>query len=539
TVALSSSKRTVTLTAQWAKLYTYKVTYACNSGSGCPSNYSETITNTTKSYTIPSTAPTRSGYNFKGYLGSDGTTYQPGGTVNLTGGSKESVTLTAQWAQVYNYSVTVNCDSGTGCSSNYSSSTENANFSYNYTISSTVPTKSGYAFNGYKGSDNVTYQPGGTVALSSSKRTVTLTAQWAKLYTYKVTYNCNSGTGCPSNLNTTITSTGYSYTIPSTAPTRTGYKFTGYSGSDGNTYQPGGTVTLNTSKLSVTLTAQWEEVKSFWNITYMQDMTPEICADATTPAKTATTNADTDGSHAGDTSYVPETTLIDYRGIDGTGTASSPATGTNQVSYKVRKLADGNCWMTQNLRLTLSTSTALEVATFDGNTTSWTPNSTTSSNAYNYAITPNTKTNLSVTTDINTKNGGNAWYYPWYAATAGQGTQTTSPTITRSICPKGWRLPLGTTADKSFYNLITTKYGLVSSSAGSTSLQSFPLEFTLSGYVNSGSQYGAGSSGYYWSASPDTSSAYNAYYLYFGSSSINPQLNGNKYNGRSVRCVSI
>lgn len=355
----------------------------------------------------------------------------------------------------------------------------------------------------------------------------------------------------PNPMTNSTTASSYTFTIPSTTPETSvaGYAFKEWNTSPdgtGTSYQPGDTfqIVADTSLIDPgarTIYAIWEE-SNFWTITYMQEMTPEICADATTPDKTATTNADTDGSHAGDTSYVPETTLIDYRGIDGTGTAASPATGSNQVSYKVRKLADGNCWMTQNLRLTLSTSTALEVATFDGNTTSWTPNSTTSSNAYNYAITPNTLTNQSVTSAINTKNGGNAWYYPWYAATAGQGTQTASPTITQSICPKGWRLPLGTTVDKSFYNLITTKYGLESSAAGSTSLQSFPLDFTLSGSVTSGSQHSAGSLGRYWSASPGTRNASNACLLYFVSSSIYPQFDGNngyKYVGYPVRCVSI
>ncbi|MBQ8984471.1 hypothetical protein IJ098_01265 [Candidatus Saccharibacteria bacterium] len=57
--------------------------------------------------------------------------------------------------------------------------------------------------------------------------------------------------------------------------------------------------------------------------------------------------------------------------------------------------------------------------------------------------------------------------------------------------------------------------------------------------MNSGSQNNAGSNGNYWSASPNTSNANNAYNLNFNSSSINPQNNNNKNNGRSVRCVSI
>ncbi len=369
---------------------------------------------------------------------------------------------------------------------------------------------------------------------------------------YSLSFDGNSTgtvTGLPTTMEASSVASSYTFTIPSNVPTTSGYTFKEWNTTadgSGDSYSPGDDFTVSADDIAGTdqvLYAIWMPVPAFFTITYMQDMTSEICNSATTPDVTVLgdeTRADTDGSHNGDTNYVPETTLIDYRGINGTGTASSPATGTNQVSYKVRKLADGNCWMTQNLKLTLSTSTTLEVGTFTGGTTSWTPNSTTEAYVYNYAITPSTKADLSVNTDIDAKNGGNAWYYPWYAATAGQGTQTTSPNITQSICPKGWRLPLGTTADKSFYNLFTTKYGLESSAAGSTSLQSFPLDFTLSGYVDNGSQLGAGSYGYYWSASPDTSRPGSAYNLYFRSDIIASQnYYSAKYYGRSVRCVSV
>ena len=67
----------------------------------------------------------------------------------------------------------------------------------------------------------------------------------------------------------------------------------------------------------------------------MQQMTPEICTATTTPNKTATT-LDTDGSHYGDPNYAPTKTLIDTR---------------DSNTYTVSKLADGKCWMTQNLRI--------------------------------------------------------------------------------------------------------------------------------------------------------------------------------------------
>lgn len=69
---------------------------------------------------------------------------------------------------------------------------------------------------------------------------------------------------------------------------------------------------------------------TMFEIEYMQEMTPEICDASPTPVAYLE-----DGSLNLD---VPETTLIDSR--DGT-------------VYTVRKLADGRCWMSENLQLTL------------------------------------------------------------------------------------------------------------------------------------------------------------------------------------------
>ena len=225
--------------------------------------------------------------------------------------------------------------------------------------------------------------------------------------------------------------------------------------------------------------------------------------------------------------------MYDYRGRDGTGTESSPATGSNMQSYTVRKLADGNCWMAENLQLNLSTSHSYKVGTFSGGEADWTPNSDTSStNPYNYAITQNYKENIAVT-DYRSISHNN-WYYTWHAAVAATSTTQTSYTPTQSICPKGWRLPLGTQANKSFYYLITTKYGQSTGNA----INNDPLNFYPTGFYDSGSQ-GSTSNGYYWSASPYTSNSNYAYYLYFLSGSVYPQDYTYKSYGFSVRCVSL
>lgn len=94
-----------------------------------------------------------------------------------------------------------------------------------------------------------------------------------------------------------------------------------------------------TDTLTVAVVAQPRDITIF-DIKNMQDMTTDICRATTTPSASAT-GTDVDGTHAGDATYVPETTLIDTRGggVDGSG------------KYLIRKLADGNCWMSQNLEL--------------------------------------------------------------------------------------------------------------------------------------------------------------------------------------------
>ena len=88
-----------------------------------------------------------------------------------------------------------------------------------------------------------------------------------------------------------------------------------------------------------------------------------------------------------------------------------------------------------------------------------------------------------------------------------------------------------------FVTLITTTYGITSSSAGSTKLRSSPLDFAYTGYYNtSGSLNNETTNGNFWSRTVNDSS--NAYNLNFNSSNVNPQNNGNRGTGRSLRCTA-
>ena len=69
------------------------------------------------------------------------------------------------------------------------------------------------------------------------------------------------------------------------------------------------------------------------------------------------------------------------------------------------------------------------------------------------------------------------------------------------------------------------------------STECFPLDFAYTGYYNtSGSLNNETTNGNFWSRTVNDSS--NAYNLNFNSSNVNPQNNGNRGNGRSLRCTA-
>ena len=295
------------------------------------------------------------------------------------------------------------------------------------------------------------------------------------------------------------------------------------------------------------MTAQW--AKTIFNISTMQEMTPEVCDATTKPAKTATA-FDWDGSHRGDTNYVPRKSLRDSR--DGN-------------YYLVSKLADDNCWMSQSLALDLTANEPIIASNNDGTTTTVTPNNTTQTTTgtqwaeevdywHSYKPQSDEAYYQSGTTMSSSPSGSGEtydWekagnYYNWYTATAGTGTSSMADSdATASICPKGWRLPPNSGA-KSYFNLIGTTYGF-STYASNTpilSLLAAPFNFNFSGWYNDyfGTLSGQGVCGMYWSSTaaqpPDSQHLPYVYAAYIGYGA-GPQNRYDKDSGYSVRCVAI
>lgn len=243
--------------------------------------------------------------------------------------------------------------------------------------------------------------------------------------------------------------------------------------------------------------------------------------------------------------------------------------------YAVAKLADGKCWMIENLRLE---NTALhnsdgtlaqgyssnfiglanpESAGFDGNTN--TPNSLYSTDGStamtitgNYSTYPlyrfprynnmNTRSRYTGASDYygnsNTYLYGN--YYTWAAAIADTtyyGTDGQSVTAT-SICPTGWHLPTGG-AEGEFYALNTAVNDGSTDRAASNALRSYPNNFVLSGDFYPTSAFrGDGAPGVYISSMVKNMFFYYALEIEGGYVSPGTGEVGHKDHGASIRCVA-
>ena len=323
-----------------------------------------------------------------------------------------------------------------------------------------------------------------------------------------------------------------------------------------NTSLPSGTYS---NQVVVSVVANPAYVPNLTQISNMQDMTTEIC------------NASTVGQ---------TNRLTDTR--DG-------------KLYWVAKLADDQCWMTQNLDFDipadgLNNTNGLAAKTDLPDGTVWDstsganapqPTNTTIENVYNssnyystYSFDPGMYVNNDPTAWTSCNNywsGGSCsnWtnvssmtamteehtdgtiidsntydahylagnYYQWNAATAGTGGESvTSGNATGSICPKGWTLPTSGNSNPGSFGGLTNAYSIGNNSAGATALTKSPLYFIPAGYVLSGSLNYAGNYGYYWSST--ASSSTNAYNLDFGSSYVYPSSSDGRYYGQSVRCLA-
>ena len=306
-------------------------------------------------------------------------------------------------------------------------------------------------------------------------------------------------------------------------------------------------VTLD--KFAQEFDAQYTYAVTWDSISAMQEMTETVCSNVPTPSATAST--------------VPTKFLDDLRGGGG---HINPTTGAYQEAYtgkyRIRKLADGNCWMTENMDLPQSTnqkyysyssnitvvpdsSLSTSYSVDSNGVISWTPTAnyittagqidTNKLNDHTYQGNGSAGTKTVTTVDGETQGIGT--YYNWAASTAQSGGD--SGEAPNSVCPYGWRLPSGAdqSTNKSFAYLLVGAYHYGNDSAGSSAARSYPVSLVLSGYYSWGTGYALAQNlyGVWWTSSVQSAST--AYYTIV----IDYQLTQNpdpKYVGHSLRCVN-
>ncbi|MBR3134957.1 hypothetical protein IKG54_00090, partial [Candidatus Saccharibacteria bacterium] len=201
-------------------------------------------------------------------------------------------------------------------------------------------------------------------------------------------------------------------------------------------------------------------------------------------------------------------------------------------SYKIAHLADGNCWMVQNLALdggrtlTPADSNVTQNRTLPANIANGVAPSYNDSQIY---------AGVQNQTDVYGSKYGNLYNYP--ASSATLGNFETLSTITESVCPKNWRLP-----DNSNYNTLIPLYYSEQDSIVEkiTKLQNLPLSIPLPGRYDS-TYYNSYEVGFYIARTVPSDNIYGVYSLLINNISAYTEINtlriANKNWGMSVRCV--
>ena len=247
---------TTQLFAIWKERTTYwYLSYDAGLGSGAPSTQSVLVSenDSSASFTISSSKPTRDGFTFAGWSqssGSSSASFQPGGQITV---SKSSTTLYAVWNEVVTeYSFTLYFDMVGGYGGPGTMSFVGKEREASVTIPTDIPYKSGYNFMGWgesSGTSTVRYQSGETFTMSTGAKT--LFAVW-KQTAYVLVLNTNGADEANRTLTGYGASGGYTFTIPSDfIPSKSGYTFSGWSTSISGPveYSPGDLFTCDNGTL--------------------------------------------------------------------------------------------------------------------------------------------------------------------------------------------------------------------------------------------------------------------------------------------------
>ena len=238
-------------------------------------------------------------------------------------------------------------------------------------------------------------------------------------------------------------------------------------------------------------------------------------------------------------------------------------------TYAVAKLADGKCWMIENLRLDNTADHNTDGSLSQGYNPSFIGLADPESKFFADSIIANTlytietgvegKNTISgynrgyrfprynnsntsqraentTNTNVNTYSYGN--YYTWAAVIADTTYYDIGDHNTTSICPKGWSIPQGglDNTNTGFAKLDIDMGGtgaIQSTAEASNRWRKYPTNFLYSGYFANSSAYNRGRDGSCWSSTA------HSYYLSLSRTYVNPGTNfASSSNGFNVRCVA-
>lgn len=246
-VRKSATQFTVVINASWETYY-----------SGAQTNYGMTATSGGVTHTISAFNGTKRSSGSGTFTGTYSISGNGAATKSITvtfrnfntdngDSASKSVSFNVNVPAWTSYTVSYNANGGSGAPSSQTKWKDQT-----LKLSSTKPTRTGHAFQGWSTSKtgSVTYASGGTYTDNAA---ITLYAVW-KANTYSVKYNANGGTGAPSAQTKTY---GVTLKLATVKPTRDRYEFLGWGTSASATtvtYSAGGNYTANSA---VTLYAVW------------------------------------------------------------------------------------------------------------------------------------------------------------------------------------------------------------------------------------------------------------------------------------------
>ncbi len=225
-----------------------------NNGNPLSDSYAITVYYGEPYGTLPNA--TRAGYNVEWYADPNFSN-----SMKVTATTNVSIdadhTLFAKWIPI-NYTITYNLDGGSVGGNNPAT--------YNVesgTITLINPVKTGYEFAGWSGSNGATPQKTVTIDAANTTGNKTYNANWT-LGGYDITYNLNGGTNDANN----PASYKVTDTVVLKAPTKLGYRFTGWTGDNGSSPETSVTIPAGTTGAKE-YTANW--ALETYTITYDYD----------------------------------------------------------------------------------------------------------------------------------------------------------------------------------------------------------------------------------------------------------------------------